>query len=123
MTGAPILLWMARHGVLQHLVTRNLIPTGNAASPKTIEDMEVVTYDPGIFADPADQDDPRPLGECCICLEPYDEHKEIKRTSCGHLMHTECLQVWLSAARTCPTCRSDLEAAHGEHEQTHSSAA
>jgi len=101
--GGTPLLWLARHGFL-HMA--------NAADPNTINRIETVQYSDGLFADAADPDDPRPSGECCICLEPYDEMHEIKRTRCGHFMHRKCLQEWLGAARTCPACRTDLEQAH-----------
>jgi hypothetical protein len=109
-------LWIARNGELPEWM-QTMIQKANAASPDTINKIETVTYDAGLFADPADPADERPAGECCICLQPYDDDLEIKRTQCGHLAHTECLKEWLKRARTCPTCRKDLEEACEEDEE------
>jgi E3 ubiquitin-protein ligase SDIR1 len=102
--------WVARNGELPEWM-QNILQRANAASPDTINKIETVEYEPSLFADPSDPADERPAGECCICLQAYDADLEIKRTQCGHLAHTECLQEWLKRARTCPTCRKDLEEA------------
>lgn len=92
--------WMARQGFLRNM---------HAARPNIIEEMEAVPYEQGLFADPSDPGDSRPPGECCICLEAYDDTRQIRRTQCGHFMHHECLDIWLQMSSTCPSCRSDLE--------------
>lgn len=111
--GVRTLLWVARrgpgHSLLRFLAERGLLQNMNAARPNIIEEMEVVPFQSSFFADPADPNDTRPQGECCICLDAYDEAKQIRRTQCGHFMHHECLDIWLQVSRTCPACRSDLE--------------
>jgi len=102
--GISLLLWAARNGYLGQV---------EAASPDTIDKIETVKFDLELFANPSDPNDSRPVGECCICLEAYNDSKPIKRTRCGHFMHRECLEPWLLAARSCPACRNDLEVAHG----------
>mmetsp|Transcript_33675 Transcript_33675/g.55615 ORF Transcript_33675/g.55615 Transcript_33675/m.55615 type:complete len:262 (-) Transcript_33675:60-845(-) len=55
----------------------------------------------------------RGVSDCCICLEPvYDEAgKCVTGLSCGHVIHTDCLQhCWQQALRAgkesvCPLCR------------------
>lgn len=96
----PVLVWMAERGLLQ---------TPAAAHPNSINEMDIVEYKPDMFADPENPSDPRPQGECCICLEAYEATKQIRRTPCGHLMHHGCLALWLQSAHTCPTCRHDLD--------------
>lgn len=101
-TAVPLLrvtAWMAED-------TELCPPT--AADPDTINNMELVDYKPELFADPADGSDTRPQGECCICLQRYGE-EQIARTPCGHLMHRDCLAGWLRSARSCPTCRADVQ--------------
>jgi hypothetical protein len=93
---------------------QTILQRANAASPDTIHKIDTVEYDSTLFADPSDPGDERPAGECCICLQAYDAELEIKRTQCGHLAHTTCLEEWLKRARTCPTCRKDLEEACSE---------
>lgn len=106
-------VWISRNGDLPEWM-QNILQKANAASPDTITKIETVTYDASFFADPSDPNDERPAGECCICLQAYDEELQIKRTQCGHLVHTACLEEWLRRARTCPTCRKDLEEAANE---------
>lgn len=36
----------------------------------------------------------------------------VSATECGHVFHEACLQRWLAASRSCPTCRKPLRA-HG----------
>ena len=108
----PLLLWLARQGpvfrMLLWLLGRGLLQPwqrSSAARPDALEEMEVVEYRPELFADPSVPDDPRPQGECCICLQQYDASAAIRKTPCGHMMHHDCLGMWLRAAHTCPTCR------------------
>lgn len=110
-------VWVARNGELPDWM-QSILQKANAASPDTITKIETVTYRADLFADPSDPTDERPAGECCICLQSYDAELEIKRTQCGHLVHTECLEEWLRRARTCPTCRKDLEEACEESAET-----
>lgn len=84
--------------------------TNDAAAPDVVAKIETVAYDPSLFADPKVPGDQRPDGECCCCCEQFGPEKEIKRTKCLHYFHTDCLQKWLKNAKTCPLCRSDLEA-------------
>lgn len=49
--------------------------------------------------------------ECCICFEELS--LDDKPTTCGHYMHTECIQRWCSASGgigRCPLCRQQLTA-------------
>lgn len=103
-------LWITRNGDFPEWM-QDILQKANAASPDTINKIETVTFDATLFADPSDPTDERPSGECCICLMAFDEDLEIKKTACGHLVHRPCLEEWLRRARTCPTCRKDLEEA------------
>lgn len=51
-----------------------------------------------------------PEEECVICLNCEEEEgvpwRELK---CAHRFHETCLLQWLSKARRCPICRSDLQ--------------
>lgn len=81
----------------------------NGASPETIKKIETVTYDPSMFAQDGRVDDDRPSCECCCCQETFGPDKAIKKTSCQHFFHEECLEKWLKVATTCPICRHDLD--------------
>lgn len=41
--------------------------------------------------------------ECSICYENQD--KIIRRLSCGHEFHLNCIDQWLAKKKTCPYCR------------------
>jgi hypothetical protein len=97
--------------VLVILVNRGVISNQKAAREGTLEKLEVIEYNPELFAPPNSPDDPRPAGECCCCTETFDNVTPVVRTPCQHYYHKECIGDWLKLARTCPLCRCDLEEA------------
>ncbi|XP_010559296.1 PREDICTED: RING-H2 finger protein ATL29 [Tarenaya hassleriana] len=61
--------------------------------------------------------------ECAICLLEFsDEHVLRLLTTCYHVFHQECIDLWLESHRTCPVCRRDLESSSSpaapENEET-----
>lgn len=81
-----------------------------AAKPGLIQEIETVPYTLSLFPE-GKQDDGEPP-ECSICQDVFDSSRLIKRTSCGHFFHEDCLGKWLGEyARICPLCRTDLEEA------------
>jgi len=86
------------------------ISNPKAASVETINNLEVVPYDPALFAlDSNDPNEKRPAGECCCCSENFGPDLPIVRTQCFHYYHKQCLGEWLKLAKTCPLCRADLD--------------
>jgi len=81
----------------------------NGASPETIKQVETVVFDADLFAQAGNMDDGKPQPECCICTELFDTSLTIKRTTCQHYFHEDCLGKWLRVSTTCPLCRNDLE--------------
>lgn len=81
----------------------------NGASPDAIKRIDTVSFDPSLFKQEGQEDDNRPDPECCVCTDPFDAGRAIKRTSCQHYFHEECLAKWLRYSTTCPLCRNDLE--------------
>ncbi|KFK28478.1 hypothetical protein AALP_AA7G001400 [Arabis alpina] len=48
--------------------------------------------------------------ECAICLLEFDgDHVLRLLTSCYHVFHQECIDLWFESHRTCPVCRRDLD--------------
>ncbi|KAF0709632.1 Aste57867_5857 [Aphanomyces stellatus] len=47
---------------------------------------------------------------CSICLEEYDETKEMIQAKCSHVFHEDCLIEWLKlkSSNKCPYCRADI---------------
>ncbi|KAK9152202.1 hypothetical protein Syun_010511 [Stephania yunnanensis] len=51
--------------------------------------------------------------QCAICLVEYKEGDDIRvLPKCSHRFHVACIDTWLEARSSCPTCRSWLKA-HG----------
>jgi len=51
---------------------------------------------------------------CAICLCEFENLNYVS-TICKHQFHNECLETWLKAKATCPTCRTKLR--DGSEEQ------
>lgn len=94
----------------------------NGASPEVIKQLETVSYDAALFAHDGN-DDSKPPVECCICTETFFPESEIKRTTCQHYFHGECLGKWLRVSTTCPLCRTDLQVSTLGHDASTSAAA
>jgi hypothetical protein len=104
-------------GLVLRAVASSLHPTARGAKPGTLERMEVVEYQAGLFADENDPTDERPQKECCFCLEEYSSDCQIVRTPCQHLMHRACLSRWLQQSHVCPICRGELEEGHSASQE------
>ncbi|XP_004496688.1 uncharacterized protein [Cicer arietinum] len=46
---------------------------------------------------------------CAVCLEDFQQHKEVMNLSCSHKYHSACLLPWLRANPHCPCCRTMVE--------------
>ncbi|TMW87093.1 hypothetical protein EJD97_020434 [Solanum chilense] len=48
--------------------------------------------------------------ECAICLVEFDNNSVLRLvTSCNHVYHQDCIDLWLESHKTCPVCRANLE--------------
>lgn len=103
-------LYIGAYSLYHALIDRGYITNPKAASSETVDNLEIVPYDPSLFASEDSDKDTRPSGECCCCQEDFGPDLEIVRTTCGHYYHKECLVEWLKLAKTCPLCRCDLDA-------------
>uniref|UniRef100_A0A453J1P0 RING-type domain-containing protein n=2 Tax=Aegilops tauschii TaxID=37682 RepID=A0A453J1P0_AEGTS len=46
------------------------------------------------------------LSECAICLSEFAGKEEIRvLPQCGHGFHVACVDAWLRAHSSCPSCR------------------
>ncbi|CAL4937442.1 unnamed protein product [Urochloa decumbens] len=49
------------------------------------------------------------LAECAICLSEFAPKEEIRvLPQCGHGFHVACVDTWLAAHSSCPSCRRVL---------------
>lgn len=48
-------------------------------------------------------------GECAICLSEFSPGERVRLLpNCGHGFHVKCIDRWLTAHASCPTCRQCL---------------
>lgn len=43
---------------------------------------------------------------CSICFEDLDIDPDIRKLSCGHWFHVNCIKKWLEISSACPFCRN-----------------
>lgn len=71
------------------------------AAGLSLEDMDRhCPVGPRVASENDDED-----GCCPVCLEPSVAGEEVRKLPCGHMLHKECCEAWLSNADTCPMCR------------------
>ena len=51
--------------------------------------------------------DELPENNCSICLEEFKNEDILKKLTCDHIFHKDCLQPWINNNnnKTCPLCR------------------
>ena len=42
--------------------------------------------------------------QCGICMDSFRENEKIKKLTCVHIFHIECMTQWLQTKKTCPFC-------------------
>ena len=48
--------------------------------------------------------DNTPFYQCGICMDSFQDKEEIKRLTCGHIYHKECLKQWIQGNEFCYFC-------------------
>ncbi|KAF9204709.1 hypothetical protein BGZ49_004979 [Haplosporangium sp. Z 27] len=74
---------------------------------KPPKEAEVIEAQPGVveyltLMDPQD-------AVCAICLCDYEDDEELRKMSCKHYFHKDCVDEWLRLNRNCPLCKRDIE--------------
>ena len=44
---------------------------------------------------------------CSICLDDFDETKDIVYLDCQHIYHEDCIIEWINKDPSCPLCRTN----------------
>lgn len=47
-------------------------------------------------------------GSCVVCMCDYETGEYVRKLSCNHNFHKACIDKWLDANITCPTCKKWL---------------
>jgi len=50
------------------------------------------------------------LTSCRVCLLDYEDGDLVKTLPCMHRFHSECIDKWLATHRTCPVCKTYVDA-------------
>ncbi|KAL3795757.1 hypothetical protein HJC23_008244 [Cyclotella cryptica] len=46
--------------------------------------------------------------KCLVCQFPYEDGDELRRLTCQHCFHKECIDSWLHTKDTCAFCRKSI---------------
>mmetsp|Transcript_37499 Transcript_37499/g.81459 ORF Transcript_37499/g.81459 Transcript_37499/m.81459 type:complete len:220 (+) Transcript_37499:215-874(+) len=92
------------------------------ANPK-VHDEEIVKFEHMCPSSTVD-DASIPEDACAVCLVSMDIGEHVRHLSCGHVLHTACLDEWWYAQKgdkmTCPLCRhascEDMEPKPEQHQ-------
>ena len=42
--------------------------------------------------------------QCGICMDTFQDGEQLKKLSCSHIYHKDCLNQWIQAKKDCPLC-------------------
>uniref|UniRef100_A0A5B7C4Q5 RING-type E3 ubiquitin transferase n=1 Tax=Davidia involucrata TaxID=16924 RepID=A0A5B7C4Q5_DAVIN len=78
---------------------------GNGLEPSIIQSFPTFTY-----ASVKDLRKEKYGLECAICLSEFEDDNMLRLlTTCCHVFHQECIDLWLESHKTCPVCRRSLD--------------
>ena len=46
--------------------------------------------------------------KCIICQDDFRENEKVKKLSCEHLYHINCIDQWLKKEKKCPFCNKEI---------------
>ncbi|KAI1724196.1 ring finger domain-containing protein [Ditylenchus destructor] len=74
------------------------------AAPK-LHRMQKVRFAPKIYCEQIKEET-----LCTPCMEGFQRNETLFRLECAHVFHRRCILAWLRRSRTCPNCRSSVNA-------------
>eukprot|EP01061_Rhynchopus_euleeides_P038248 TRINITY_DN6569_c0_g1_i1.p1 TRINITY_DN6569_c0_g1~~TRINITY_DN6569_c0_g1_i1.p1 ORF type:complete len:349 (+),score=123.66 TRINITY_DN6569_c0_g1_i1:105-1151(+) len=49
-----------------------------------------------------------PDEKCAICMCEFEKCDGLRKLSCPHYFHTDCIDTWLSESKKCPVCKVEV---------------
>ncbi|CAH9074462.1 unnamed protein product [Cuscuta europaea] len=87
-------------------------PDGNpaAAMPPGIDPKIIDSFPTFTYSSVKDYRKEKYGLECAICLVEFEDESLLRLlTSCSHVFHQECIDLWMESHKTCPVCRRALD--------------
>ncbi|XP_066388829.1 RING-H2 finger protein ATL8-like [Miscanthus floridulus] len=76
---------------------------------KALRALPSLAYEDAVAAAAAGAGEAKVLAECAICLSEFTPREEVRvLPQCGHAFHVACIDTWLAAHSSCPSCRRVL---------------
>lgn len=103
--------WRLRHGEREAEATENPIQPPEAPTVNPGLELRIINSFPTFpYSSVKDLREEKYGLECAICLLEFDgDHVLRLLTTCYHVFHQECIDLWFESHKTCPVCRRDLD--------------
>jgi len=77
-----------------------------------IQDLPVVKYDSnaagGENGNGQEESNCSDGIDCAICLDELEKGDEVRKLTCDHVFHKDCIDPWLLDHHNCPLCKDDI---------------
>ncbi|CAN0879848.1 Putative RING-H2 finger protein ATL53 [Linum grandiflorum] len=83
--------------------------SGGGVREKVMKGIPAVLLDKGGLTAAATSDGKKVNDDCVICIGKLEEGETVRfMPRCGHVFHASCVDRWLLAHSSCPTCRAPI---------------
>ncbi|WOG90092.1 hypothetical protein DCAR_0209333 [Daucus carota subsp. sativus] len=96
---------------LQQSPAGNLVGQGGAAPVKGLDPAIINAFPSFVYSTVKEYRKEKYGLECAICLCEFQDTDVLRLlTSCSHVFHQDCIDLWLGSHQSCPVCRRIPEA-------------